>query len=37
MKLLNKLYAAMAATVTMVVVTVDVVNKTLPPSKSPQI
>ncbi|MEB5928432.1 hypothetical protein [Acinetobacter schindleri] len=35
---LNKFYAAMAATVTMVAVTVGVVNKTLtPPSKSLQI
>ena len=30
MKLLNKLYAAMAATVTVVAVTAGVVNKTLP-------
>ena len=34
---LNKFYAAMAATVTVVAVTVGVVNKTLTPSKSPQI
>ncbi|WP_436916846.1 hypothetical protein [Acinetobacter schindleri] len=31
MKLLNKFYAAMAATVTVVAVTVGVVNKTLTP------
>ncbi len=37
MKLLNKLYAAMAATVIVVAVTVGVVNKTFTPSKSLQI
>ncbi|MCK8640390.1 hypothetical protein M1L59_06645 [Acinetobacter schindleri] len=34
MKLLNKFYAAMAATVTVVAVTVGVVNKTLTPPAS---